>query len=215
MKTARGACNAAKGVMLAAAIAPRRGPLVALATLLALGGCAALAPDVTPPDPNRSVTLSEWSGRFAALYTQPGTPGETQNASGRFRLTQRDGKTLLELSTPIGQTIAQAQVDPQGARLTDHQGRHYQAASVEALTEQLFGWRVPVLRLPAWLQGQFGPAGQAGPGQSWAGLEAGWELRVENWLDDRSVRTLQLSWPAAGVAADRRLRLRLIVDSAS
>ena len=183
--------------------------------MLVLGGCAALAPDAIPPDPTRSVTPSEWTGRFAALYTQPGTPGETQNASGRFRLSQRDGKTLLELSTPIGQTIAQAQVDQQGARLTDHQGRHYQAASVEALTEQLFGWRVPVLRLPAWLQGQFGPAGQAGPGQSWAGHEAGWELRVENWLDDRSVRTLQLSWPAMGVAADRRLRLRLIVDAAS
>ena len=215
MNTARGACDAATAAALTAAVLPRRGAVATLAAMLALGGCAALAPDAAPPGAAPGPAPSEWAGRFSALYTQPGTPGETQNASGRFRLAQRDGKTLLELSTPIGQTIAQAQVDHQGARLTDHQGRHYQATSVESLTEQLFGWRVPVLRLPAWLQGQFGPAGQAGPGQNWTGHEAGWELRVENWLDDRSVRTLQLSWPAAGVAADRRLRLRLIVDTAS
>ncbi|MFZ9509012.1 MAG: outer membrane lipoprotein LolB, partial [Burkholderiaceae bacterium] len=156
MNKARGACDAATAAALTAAAAPRRGAMTALAAMLALGGCAALTPDAAPP----GAAPSEWAGRFSALYTQPGTPGETQNASGRFRLTQRDGKTLLELSTPIGQTIAQAQVDQQGARLTDHQGRHYQAASVESLTEQLFGWRVPVLRLPAWLQGQFGAAGQ-------------------------------------------------------
>ncbi len=215
MSTARRAFEAAIEARLTFAAHPRRGVVAALAATLVLGGCAALAPDATPPEPERGPALSEWAGRFSALYTQPGAPGETQNASGRFRLAHRDGKTLLELSTPIGQTIAQAQVDHQGARLTDHQGRHYQATSVESLTEQLFGWRVPVLRLSAWLQGQFGPAGEAGPGQSWVGQEAGWELRVENWLDGRSVRTLQLSWPAAGVAADRRLRLRLIVDTAS
>lgn len=215
MNAARGAST---GVMVdthCATAGRRRVALAAAATALVLGGCAALAPDTPAPERARGIAPSEWSGRFSALYTQPGTPGETQNASGRFRITQRDGKTLLELSTPIGQTIAQAQVDSQGARLTDNQGRHYQAASVESLTEQLFGWRVPVLRLPAWLQGQFGPAGQAGAGQSWTGHEAGWELRLENWLDDRSVRTLQLSWPASGIAADRRLRLRLIVDAAS
>ena len=215
MNTAREAGTGAMADGHCAAVKRRRVALAAAAATLVLGGCAALSPDATAPEPLRSVAPSEWSGRFSALYTQPGTPGETQNASGRFRITQRDGKTLLELSTPIGQTIAQAQVDGQGARLTDNQGRHYQAASVESLTEQLFGWRVPVLRLPAWLQGQFGPAGQAGPGQSWTGHEAGWELRLENWLDDRSVRTLQLSWPASGIAADRRLRLRLIVDAAS
>jgi outer membrane lipoprotein LolB len=202
--------------------APGQGaaPVAARRTLLAaavatLAGCAALAPDPGLSPASRAVEPSEWSGRFSAVYTRPGTPGEDESASGRFRLTQRDGRTLLELSTPIGQTIAQAQVEANVARLTDNQGRHYQAPSVEALTEQLFGWRVPVLRLPAWLQGRFGPSGQADSGRVWSGSEAGWDIRVEGWLDDRIVRTLHLTWPAQGVAADRRMRLRLIVDSAT
>ena len=196
-------------------IASRRVVLVAAAAAATLTGCAALAPETAPATEPRPAEPSEWAGRFSAVYTRPGTPGEDESASGRFRLMQRDGKTLLELSSPIGQTIAQAQVDASLARLTDSNGRHYQAASVEALTEQLFGWRVPVLRLPAWLQGRFGAAGQASSGQAWSGSEAGWDIRIEGWLDDRVVRTLHLNWPARGTAANRRMRLRLIVDSAT
>lgn len=214
MKLARGAWLRFTRPAPSAPVRPRRDLIgVAAASLLA-SACAVISPEVRTPSDQRAVEPSEWAGRFSAVYTQPGTPAEPQSASGRFRLVQREDVTLLELSTPIGQMIARAQVDRHGARLTDHQGRHYQAPSSEALTEQLFGWRVPVLRLPAWLQGQFGPAGRAGTGQLWSGNEAGWEIRVEDWLDDRSVRTLQLAWPAPGVAADRRLRLRLIVDSA-
>lgn len=179
-----------------------------------LAGCAALPPEAPPA--TRRIDPTEWSGRFSAVYTQPGASAEEQNASGRFRLVQREGQTLLELSTPIGQTIAQAQVDAKSARLTDHQGRHYQAPSAEALTEQLFGWRVPVLRLPDWLQGRFGATGSQGEGtRPTVGTDAGWDIQVVGWLDDRIVRTLQLSWPTQGTSSERRLKLRLIVDSAT
>jgi len=201
--------------VLAATAASRRAVLVAAAAATALAGCAALAPEPRSTDDAQPAELSEWAGRFSAVYTRPGTPSGDESASGRFRLVQRDGKTFLELSTPIGQAIAQAQVDANMARLTDSQGRHYQAASVEALTEQLFGWRVPVLRLPAWLQGRFGAAGQAVAGGVWSGNEAGWDIRVDDWLDGRVVRTLHLNWPAKGTAANRRMRLRLIVDTAT
>lgn len=197
----------------AEAATSRRAVLVAISSVAALAGCASLAPETAPSTETRAAEPSEWTGRFTAVFTRPGVPGEDESASGRFRLLQNDGRTLLELSTPIGQTIAQAQVDANMARVTDRNGRHYQAASVEALTEQLFGWRVPVLLLPAWLQGRFGAAGRANASQVWSGNAAGWDIRVENWLDHRVVRTLQLNWPAQGTVADRRMRLRLIVDS--
>lgn len=195
----------------------RRAWLIGLAAAAAASGCAVISPDParTASGERPAADPSEWTGRFSAVYRVPGAAGDEQSASGRFRLLQREGQTLLELSSPIGQMIAQAQADAQGARLTDNQGRSHQAPSVELLTEQLFGWRVPVQRLPAWLQGRFGSAGTVNPGTQWAGHASGWDIRVDGWLDDRVVRTLQLSWPGQGVAADRRLRLRLIVDSAS
>ncbi len=195
----------------------RRGWLIGIAAAAAVSGCAVIPPDPasTASGERPAADPSEWTGRFSAVYRVPGAAGDEQSASGRFRLLQRAGQTLLELSSPIGQMIAQAQADAQGARLTDNQGRSHQAPSVELLTEQLFGWRVPVQRLPAWLQGRFGSAGTVNPGNQWAGHESGWDIRVDGWLDDRVVRTLQLSWPGQGVAADRRLRLRLVVDSAS
>ena len=192
----------------------RRGLVLGALACALLAGCAALPPEAPPA--TRRADPTEWSGRFSAVYTQPGASAEEQNASGRFRLVQREGQTLLELSTPIGQTIAQAQVDAKSARLTDHQGRHYQAPSAEALTEQLFGWRVPVLRLPDWLQGRFSATGIPTEGtRPAAGSEAGWDIQIVGWLDDRIVRTLQLSWPTQGTSSDRRLKLRLIVDSAT
>lgn len=195
----------------------RRAWLIGLAAAAAVSGCAVISPDParTASGERPAADPSEWTGRFSAVYRVPGAAGDEQSASGRFRLLQREGQTLLELSSPIGQMIAQAQADAQGARLTDHQGRSHQAPSVELLTEQLFGWRVPVQRLPAWLQGRFGSAGTVNPGTQWAGHASGWDIRVDGWLDDRVVRTLQLSWPGQGVTADRRLRLRLVVDSAS
>lgn len=195
--------------------ASRRALLVGSASIAVLAGCASLAPDIQAPRSAARVEPTEWSGRFSAVYTQPGAPAEEHSASGRFRLVQRDGQTLLELASPIGQTIAQAQVDGRGARLTDSGGRNYQAPSAEALTERLFGWRVPVLLLPAWLQGRLGPLGPAGAERAASGTEAGWEIRIDGWRDDQTVRTLNLTWPAPGSVADRRLRLRLVVDSAS
>jgi len=194
----------------------RRLALIAasLGATLVLGACASLQPpEPTPAAPGIEPTL--WTGRFSATYAQPGETDGENRASGRFRLERLASHTLLELSGPLGQTIASAQVDERGARLTDAKGRTYQAATAEALTERLFGWRVPVLALPDWLQGRIRTPIDTEAGKVWTGQDAGWSIRIESWMDVGRARIMELVWPIAGTPSDRRLRLRLVVDSAS
>jgi outer membrane lipoprotein LolB len=192
----------------------RRGFLALSASLL-ITACA------TPPTGERRIdnapvrSPSEWKGRFSATYTVPGVPGDEQSASGRFGLTLRDGAIVLDLSTPIGQTIARTQVGPEGAWLTDNQGKIYRAATVETLTEQLFGWRVPLTSLPNWLQGRVSEPSATEAGRLRSGTDSGWQIRIDSWLDEGLVRAIELVWPAQGAIADRRIRLRLFVDAVS
>ncbi len=187
---------------------------VSIGTACLLGACASLQPP-EPPPAAPGVELTRWSGRFSATYAQPGETDGENRASGRFRLERLASHTVLELSGPLGQTIASAQVDDRGARLTDSNGRTYQAASAEALTERLFGWRVPVLALPGWLQGRIRTPVDAEAGKVWTGTDSGWSIRIESWIDTGRARVLELVWPIAGTPSDRRLRLRLVVDTAS
>ena len=120
------------------------------------------------------------------------------------------GKSIqLELSTPLGVTLASARVDAQGASLVTADGKRYSARSGEDLTEQLFGWRIPVQRLPAWFNGK--PARitetlsrQDMPDQPIAGEEDGWLIRYELWVKEKPYKVL-LSVP-------ERVTLRMILD---
>jgi outer membrane lipoprotein LolB len=193
----------------------RRAAMLALTASLLVSACA--TPDLNEPGKarDRLIEPSQWSGRFSAVYTLAGTTADEQSAAGRFRLSHRDGQTLLELSSPTGQTIARAHVDGEGARLTDSQGQQYRATSAEALTERLFGWRIPVLALPQWLQGRIQGPASLEAGRIRTASESGWRIKIDSWLDNGLVRTLELSWPEDGVAAPRRMRLRLVVDTVS
>lgn len=200
----------------AVATPERRQWAVALAASVLLAACATPDHSAQRASTGPRSTPSEWVGRFSAVYTLPGTPGDEQSAAGRFHLQVQTGQVRFELSTPTGQTIARALVDENGARLFDNQGKLYRASSAEALTEQLFGWRIPVMALPQWLQGRIAEPDDAKEGaRVLAGTESGWRIRIDSWLDEGLARILELNWPAPGAPAERRMRLRLVVDSAS
>lgn len=193
----------------------RRTWMSAIAATALLAACA--TPDSGRPREPSSAGAAPtfWSGRFAAVYTIPGAQAEEQSAAGRFRLETSQDNIRLELIAPTGQTIAQARVDARGAQLTDNRGKLYEAASAEALTERLFGWRIPVQALPQWLQGRVESPGASAEGRLREGNDSGWSVRFDAWRADGLVRSLELQWPLPGQLADRRIRLRLIVDEAS
>src|SRR5690606_25452487 len=95
------------------------------------------------------------------------------------------------------------------------EGRTYEAASAEELTEEVLGWRMPIGNLPQWLRGQLAAPAEADAGsRPIAGQEDGWAIRFENWRPTGPAR-LTLDWPAGPGAGERRVNLKLIVDEAS
>jgi outer membrane lipoprotein LolB len=198
----------------------RRAALAWLAALpLVAAGCATLSrPQETAPAAAGAESTrpeaSRWSGRFAVTMIEPGVERREERASGQFTLETRDELTLLELASPLGQTMASAQVRKGFASLVTAEGRRYEADSAEELTERVFGWRVPVGDLPRWLRGNLEHPTENQNGRPRAGQYDGWLVRLDNWRDTGPGR-LTLDWPARPQAEARRVNLKLIVDDVS
>ena len=198
----------------------RRLALAWLAALpLAVAGCASLPPSgderngafagaVAPPAPTR------WAGRFSVTASEAGAERREEHATGRFVLEARRGVTLLELATPLGQTLASASLRDGQASLVTAQGQRYEAESAEQLTEQVFGWRVPVGDLPGWLRGRLPHPSESEDGHPVAGHENGGSVRLDNWRE-RGPTRLTLDWPDRPAGEGRRVNLKLVVDDVS
>lgn len=182
-------------------------PLAALATALALGlaGCATPVPAPTDGTPN------EWSGRFAA--TVHSGAAEPERSSGRYLLRADGVRAELELASPLGQTVARISLDEGQATLVTADGKSIRAASAEALTEEAFGWRVPLANLAGWLEGRIAQPTEREGERVVAGFERGWSVRVETH-DGQRPRRLALDWPAGAGPGERRLTVRLMIDEA-
>lgn len=180
--------------------------------LAALAGCA--APPIAPDAGARAGAPNHWTGRFSVTVVEAGFQPREERASGRFSLRTRDDRKQLELSSPLGQTIAMVMLEADRATLQASNGQVYEANSAEALTEQVFGWRIPVGNLPDWLQGRIASPTEREGGRVVAGLEHGWSVRFDGFVADRP-RRLSLDWPAGGGDGLRRLELQLVVDSAT
>ena len=182
---------------------------VGAAALLA-AGCATPVP---PPVPAASgATPNFWSGRFAVTYSEGGYQPREERSSGRFTLLADGERRELELSSPLGQTMAQVTLDANEAVLVASDGSRYRAPSAETLTEQVFGWRVPIGDLPRWLAGRVAQPTQRDGGRVVAGIDSGWSVRFEAF-DAGRPRRLSLDWPAGAADGARRLELKLVVDS--
>lgn len=199
-----------------------------LCVALALGACAH-APSLpaaddaapfaaAPPASGSTTTIARrWSGRFSADHENAGT-GQREAAAGRF-LLERDaaGTLVLELVSPLGQTVVRARTGPSGSVATLADGRVVEAPDPETLTETVLGWRLPLARLDAWLDGQArGRVETDAGGRLLRAADAGWILLVDDWLPSGLPRRLRLDWPADASSTPevgRAVRLRLAVDT--
>ena len=202
------------------------GATLIVATTTLVAACASpRAPQQSGDAPDES-----WSGRFSVTW-RPAEGVADERASGRFLLAENAGRSRLEVFSPFGQTIARAQASATGARLETADGRVFDAASAEALTEEVLGWRAPVSRLARWLRGQIGApgtgpcdtstqiAGTAAPDLCAAPvIDDGWAVVVERWSEQTPggrpmPERLTLTWPAPDPPAQaHRVTIRLLID---
>jgi outer membrane lipoprotein LolB len=185
-----------------------------------LGACATPAPPVAePPAPE-----TRYAGRFSASWRGPADADTPQRASGSFSLRVAAAGSELTIATPLGQTVAVATLDAQGARLVTADGQQLSAPDAGQLTERAFGWPAPIGELSRWMAGPQGApaapaAARAGPGSDPVSFtDAGWRVSIEAWRDGWPQR-LVLRWPEGSGAAPlagrvSQVELRLLVDSA-
>lgn len=122
-----------------------RSPYAAAAALL-LAACATPAFLV----PATSVEF-ELSGRIAMQYRDDAGTGNIA-----WRHGARSDEMLL--TTPFGQGIARLARADDEITLTTQDGREFRAADAESLTEQVLGFRLPLLGLADWVRGRPAPA---------------------------------------------------------
>jgi outer membrane lipoprotein LolB len=158
-----------------------------------------------------SATALHYAGRFSVTWREAADDDTGQRAIGRFLLRVAPSRSELEVSSPLGQTLAVATVAPGAASLTTADGRQIRAERPEALTQRAFGWPAPLAELPRWL------AAPAGRPQPLAFEDSGWQVAIETWQDGLP-RRLVLRWPSAGTspgsATVREVELRLLIDEA-
>ena len=143
-----------------------RWTVLACATVLA--ACA------TPPRP-AEVGEDVWSGRLA-LQIDSASP---QSFSAAFDLRGAPTAGELQLTSPLGNTLATVVWTPAGAEL--RQGsRVTRRGSLDELTRELSGTEVPVAALFGWLRGQ-------------AGDVPGWQADLSRQAEGRI--TARRTWP--------------------
>jgi outer membrane lipoprotein LolB len=192
-------------------------------TLLALSllsaGCANLG---TAPQASADVGIIrnyqqsiDITGRMSVRYQQY---SRDEALHGSFEWQQRPGKTQLTLRSPLGQTIAQIDILPNGATLSQSGQPPLAAADADALTAQALGWPLPVSGLREWLQGtitdQSGKKRIATPQDENTDIVTadGWRIRYAAWDSTTTPRPRRIDLSRTTEQAGE-VALRLVIDS--
>lgn len=150
-----------------------------LALLLALSGCASLAP---PRDAMPRAAPFEMLGRVLV-----NSQGRAFTANVRW-LHAADADEIW-LMTPTGQALAHLIENAEGAVITAADQTQYRASKVEALTQRALGWELPVSRLQYWVRGTPAPAADSpavigerdAAGRIRQMTQDGWKLSYEHY----------------------------------
>lgn len=162
--------------------------LRAVAALLLLAACS--TPGFLLPGADNEFELA---GRIAVRYRDDAGTGNIA-----WRHGARSDEMLL--TTPFGQGVARLVRMETEITLTTQDGREYRAADAEALTEQVLGFRLPLVGLAEWVRGRPAPAPaptrqRADAAGRLAELDqAGWRIEYQEYQGSLPSR-LKLSFP--------------------
>ncbi len=122
------------------------------------------------------------------------------------------------LFSPLGQTVAQIQRDVEGIRLITAEQKIYYATDAESLTEQVLGWRLPLMGLQYWVQSMNSPATAATMDrdineQVIAIRQDGWEITYSSYFPPEQATQLPVTRPRVLTLKRNDLQIKLVVDN--
>jgi outer membrane lipoprotein LolB len=191
-----------------------------------LAGCAALAP-VTPLKTAVSTIIAEPVAESAtaqsadfALVGRASVKGGKESFSGGVQWQHSGNRDEILLLNPLGQTLAQIQRTPEGVHLATSEQENFYANDVESLTEQVLGWRLPLMGLQYWVQGINSPATTAAIDKGPDGLvvairQDGWEIGYSSYFPSSSSQAMrgQGALPKLLMLTRNGLQIKLVIDT--
>jgi outer membrane lipoprotein LolB len=177
--------------------------------LLMQVGCASMP---TPRDASQlkfaeTRTAYEIAGRLSARH-------DADAFAASFHWRHAGDRDELDLSSPLGQTVARLAGDARGVELQTPDGRVETASNWTTLTSRGLGWALPVEGLSFWIQGAprkdvpfTGEAGEDGAPRLLR--QDGWTISYQAFAKDAS----GVSRPARMTLEYPGVELRLVIDA--
>jgi len=125
-----------------------RSRTLAVLAALTVSACAT-APPATVATPEALATLQSPFEATGRLSVRRGTEGMATN----FAWEHAGGRDRIDLSTPLGQTVAQLSGDATAVELKLPDHRTFTAPDWDSLTARALGTPIPVTGLSAWMRG--------------------------------------------------------------
>lgn len=193
-------------------------PLVIIISSLMLSACASNQTGTPMSEQNVAAKQSyqdqiELSGRLSVQYQEN---DQEQNLHGNFDWQQNNDVISINLSSPLGQIIANITQSPQGASITEANKPTRYAQDIDQLLHQTVGWTMPVNELKIWLQGF--KLNQAQEKQAIPSLEnqmittQGWTLRFVTWQQNQGMifpKRIDLKRETSQLG---ELKIRIVID---
>ena len=146
--------------------------------------------------------------------------GGKESFSGGVQWRHTESGDEILLLSPLGQTLAQIQRSSEGVHLTTSEHERYYATDVESLTEQVLGWRLPLMGLQYWIQSMYSPATASAidmdiDGRVVAMRQDGWEISYLSYFPSPRVQTeqAQAARPKLLMLKRSDLQIKFIIDN--
>ncbi|MEP7371186.1 MAG: lipoprotein insertase outer membrane protein LolB [Nitrosospira sp.] len=140
--------------------------------------------------------------------------------SGGVQWHHTDTSDEILLLSPLGQTVAQIQRNREGVYLTTSEQETFYAFDAETLTEQVLGWRLPLMGLQYWVQSVSSPATVSEMDMDIDGAvvtmrQDGWEISYLSHFPMMGTQTMQAQTARPKLLMLKRpgLQIKLIIDS--
>lgn len=173
-----------------------------------LAACSTVPTQPATSSATRADSVFERSGRFALNVFDRSAERNRDSVQGGFTWTDTGPVLTLDLTNPLGSTLARVTVSDNQAVLTRSNGKRTVATDPDALVAEVLGSPIPVSGMRNWLKGlRNGQAVAPGKGAQEFD-EAGWRVNMSDF-DNKGPTRLNFERSLAG----DRITVRVVTES--
>ncbi len=192
---------------------PRFGRLAASCLVAAtLAACSTVPTAPRVPATASADGTFERAGRFALNVYDKSTERNRDSVQGGFTWLDTGSVLTLDLTNPLGSTLARVVVSDNQAVLTRSNGKRTVAADPDALVAEVLGSAIPVSGMRHWLKGQRngqdGAAAGANTAKNSEFDESGWHVTMSSF-DSKGPTRLNFE----RTVSNDRVTVRVVTES--